>query len=102
MTEPSSPEQWHAKNHNRVVSITNCWKCQRAKAVCHSKLRYWTREAADLAVNRFNQTFGWAKQCTRYRCRWCGDWHLTTSRTKVQLKRGEKQRRKHLIAASRP
>jgi hypothetical protein len=91
-----APEQWHAKGHGGLA-FDGCWRCERARAICHSKLRYLTREAADAAVLRFNRQFGWAKQCTRYQCCWCKDWHLTTSRTKVQLKRGEKQRRKMLV-----
>lgn len=52
--EPMSPERYHAGNHD-PVPFAECWRCQRARAICRSKRTYGTREAADGAVREVNE-----------------------------------------------
>jgi hypothetical protein len=95
---PQSPERYHEENHVRRgrAAFTDCWDCQRARALCRSKRRFDSREAADAAVTELNESRAYERPVVRYRCRWCPGWHLTTARSKVRVKRAEKQRRKWL------
>lgn len=93
---PMDPERYHAKNHFDVIPFAECWRCGRAKAICCRKVRYESWEDADRARNEVNEREGYAQPVSRYRCRWCLLWHLTTATTKQQTRRAEKQRRKWL------
>jgi hypothetical protein len=91
------PGRYHAKNHSvGMVPFEECWRCQRAKAICRSKRRFGTREAVDERVREINEGNGYTSPVSRYPCRWCPGWHLTSATTRVQVRRTEKQRRKWL------
>lgn len=103
MTDPAarvkaawSPLRWHLKNHDVTTHIGDCWQCQRSHAVCHSKLRFPTREGIDAAVRALNEGTRYVRPMTRYPCRWCLSWHMKTARKRDELRRAEKQRRKWL------
>lgn len=94
---PMDPERYHVKNHSDgAVPFADCRRCQRAQAICHSKRRFATWEEAEARAREINEGTAYARPMARYRCRWCPCWHLTTARTKVRVKRAEKQRRKWL------
>lgn len=97
---PSSPERYHETNHVRRGrgAFEDCWDCQRARAICRSKNRFDTREAADANVKELNESRAYERPVVRYRCRWCLGWHMATARGKVGAHRAEKQRRKWLVA----
>jgi hypothetical protein len=91
-----SPLRWHIKNHDRSVYSGDCWMCQRARALCRSKLRFPTREGVDAAVKALNEGTCYERPMVRYPCRWCLAWHMKTARRPEELKRAEKARRKWL------
>ncbi len=56
---------------------------------------------ADEWIREFHECKDYAKPWVyRYRCRWCGAWHMTRikDRERVARARVEKQRRKWLVA----
>lgn len=94
-----SPERYHEKNHAGRTGdepFEGCWRCGRARAICKSKISYASYEDAQLAADEINIKEGYKSPLTRYVCRWCLLWHLTTAKTKIRVKRTEKQRRKWL------
>lgn len=94
---PMAPERYHERNHEGPP-FEECRRCQRARAICRSKQRFETREAAQDAAQEVNEREAYASPVVRYRCRWCPFWHLTTARTGYRRKRVEKQRRRWLVA----
>lgn len=96
-----TPEQWHGRKHQRPwdepVSIEDCWRCQRNRAVCRSKRDYDTQEEAISAALEFNVLRGWDLPVVPYTCRYCEKLHLTKARRKNSQRRAEKQRRKWVI-----
>lgn len=96
---PKSPERYHEENHVRRGrgAFEDCWDCQRAKALCRSKLRFGSWEAADAHAKALNESRAYERPVVRYRCRWCLGWHMATARGKVRTSRVEKQRRKWLV-----
>lgn len=90
-----TPERYHEDEHHGPFA--DCWRCQRARAICRTKRRYDSYEAADGAVKAQNEAEAYVRPLVRYRCRWCLFWHATTARNPVRVKRAEKQRRKWLI-----
>ena len=96
---PKSPERHHEDNHPGPP-FEECWRCQRARAICRSKRSFASYVRADEAVREVNERESYASPVTRYRCRWCLMWHLTTARRKPQVRRMEKQRRKWLARAA--
>lgn len=90
-----TPERYHAKNH--VFEFENCWRCQRARAICRTKIRFDSWQEAEGWVREFNEQREFADCVTRYRCRWCGGWHMTKANGPPSSKRAEKQRRKWLV-----
>jgi hypothetical protein len=93
---PMDPERYHAKNHFDFIPFAECRKCQRAQAVCRGKRSYPSWQEADTAIVEINEADGYTRHLTRHRCRWCLVWHLATAKTKPQLHRSEKRRRKWL------
>jgi hypothetical protein len=98
---PASPERYHEDNH-LWSPFEECRRCQRARAICRSKRSYASWAEADVAVREVNERESYASPVTRYRCRWCLLWHLTTARRTPQRKRMEKQRRKWLARSTTP
>lgn len=90
------PEQWHTKWHG-PWPIDACWRCGRSRAVCRQKIPLWTVVEADAWVQDLNETRAYTPPVVRYRCRWCRYWHMKKARTRTELARAEKQRRKWLI-----
>jgi hypothetical protein len=89
---------WHRKRHRRPeLPVEECWSCQRDRAICRSKISFATWQEASEWVDEFNRTYGYTKTVVRYRCRWCSGWHMATARTKNQVKRVEKARRKDAV-----
>ncbi len=87
-----------------AVEISDCWRCQKAQAHCRTKVRYPDPIVASLASQDINVATEWERMLVPYRCRWCSEWHLTstsgkTSRTdRTRAKRVEKRRRRWLTA----
>jgi len=94
VTMPGTPESYHRKRHDG--EFETCWSCTRARAICRSKVTYHDRVSAQEAIDRINEEKRYLQPVVRYMCRWCLLWHATTARTKVRVKRAEKQRRKWL------
>lgn len=93
---PLPPAEYHERNRAHPGPFSTCAKCWRARRVCRSKIRFNRYEAADIAVDNLNQSRNYVRPVTRYRCRWCMAWHMTTAKGRIQLKRAERQRRKWL------
>lgn len=90
-----SPRRHHTKNHQGLFET--CWTCGRDRAVCLSKLRFATWQEADEWVIDYNESRKYAPPLmTRYRCRWCEQWHMKTARDGHTRARMDKQRRKWL------
>lgn len=97
-----TPEQWHRRNHGSIADprttpeMANCWRCQRAVAICKSKKTFPdNRTAADGARSQ-NIEMGWERPVYPYPCRHCGAYHVATAKKARKVKRVEKQRRKWL------
>lgn len=91
-----SPEQYHAKNHRGPLG--DCWLCGRARARCREKIHFGSWQEAEEWVREFNESHRYETAVTRYRCRWCGGWHMAnTAGAGHARKRAEKQRRKWLV-----
>lgn len=96
MTRPAPPDVYHRRNHHG--EFDTCWDCQRARAICRSKIPFDTVEAVDASVKELNEQRGYQRPVQRYPCRWCPGWHMKTARKKHDVKRAEKQRRKWLVS----
>lgn len=93
-----SLREYHDINHTRpLVPYEECFSCGKARADCRRKIKFWTWFEADEWVDEYNQLNNYQKPVTRYHCRHCGYWHMTTARGKRQLKRAEQQRRRWLV-----
>lgn len=94
------PDQVHRRHvKQRMVLpgtvIADCWYCQKAQAVCHSKIHWYNMGDALDAAESANVDREWkGRLLLTYRCPWCFDWHLKTARGTPQLKRVERMRRK--------
>lgn len=92
--------EWHLKHHRladgTVARTHECRRCIVAKAKCHDKIDYKSRECADKAALAINiERHWWPGACMKpYHCRYCMVWHLTTATREVDMKRVEKMRRK--------
>lgn len=93
-----NPETYHRKNHRPAdAPFAECWSCGRDRAVCRSKIRFGSWAEADDWVEDYNLNRRWEPPyMTRYRCRWCGGWHMKTARDVRAVARMEKRRRKWL------
>lgn len=91
---PWPPEKWHASRHRG--EFESCWYCQRARAHCRSKIRFATREDVDEWVRDRNESSAYVQPVTRYPCRWCLGYHMTSASGKYQARRAERARRKWL------
>lgn len=89
-------EKYHRKYH-RWGPVENCWSCGRQRAICKSKLRYDTPEAADVVVRETREREQYTRPVARYHCRWCDGWHLTTHPKGAARHRVERARRKWLF-----
>ncbi len=92
-----TPRRYHLKHHSTYVLFDECRRCQRSRAICKSKIQYWSVNDADEATKRINENEGYASPVVRYWCRWCLHWHVTTARNPRRRARAEKQRRKWLV-----
>ena len=93
---PVPPAVHHERDRSHHGPFATCVKCWRARAVCRRKIRFNSYATVDIAVDDFNQARAYVRPVTRYRCRWCMAWHMTTAKGAAQLKRAERQRRKWL------
>lgn len=106
MPPPISPEQWHEKRHSKRLDCSpvfeECWRCQRSKSHCKSKIRFITWEEAREWVEELNQSREYVNPVYRYPCRWCSGWHMSSAdgkgpNGKTKARRVERERRRWLI-----
>ncbi len=97
-----NPRRHHNKEHrDRGEPFEQCWVCQRDRAVCRQKIRFATWQEANEWVRDKNESTGYERPVSRYRCRWCEGWHMKTAKDVRTRARVEKQRRKWLAAGGR-
>lgn len=94
------PQKYHRANHEGPFD--GCWRCDRARATCRSKIAFESLEEADEWVRELNETEGYERAVVRYRCRECLRWHMKTAKDKHEKRRAERARRKWLIGTPRP
>jgi hypothetical protein len=103
-----TPERWHAKKHDDLVergllNFEECHRCQRDRARCKSKMQIFDDPiSASRSAMAQNRETNWRRPVVPYRCVWCPYWHVATIKTRYQVKRAEKQRRKHVTRELHP
>lgn len=90
-------EKYHKRNHNQYVHMDECWRCQRAEAICWSKVFYATGSEAARAADTINEENDWERPLIGYNCSWCHGYHLTTAEKWKGRKRKAEKRRRRII-----
>jgi hypothetical protein len=96
------PLDWHYKHHRlrngSLPKLRECRRCITARAKCAGKIQFRCREDADREALKINvERNWWPDACLKaYRCRYCRLWHMATAVRDEDLRRVNKQRRKHL------
>ncbi len=94
-----NPQEYHETNHKWTFStFDECWHCRKAKKVCLQKVRYKTRWDAWQEADSLNEDNGYERPLVPYRCRWCYEYHLTSTLDKFKAHRAERRRRAWLTA----
>lgn len=95
--------EWEVLRHHRAcheprgpVAVESCAKCAIDRNVCERKRVFAHWATADDLVRLINETTEYARPVTRYRCRWCDFWHLTSRMNRDRARRVEKARRRWL------
>lgn len=95
-----TPEQQHRNRHlpsRKEKPLSECWECQRERAICRSKRRLMTHDAVNEEAHRINVETDWQRMLIGYACCWCGFYHLTKAKPgTARWKRAEKRRRRWL------
>lgn len=91
------PLRHHNKNHKDTgVPFEECPVCERDRLTCQKKIRFVGWFEANEWVTELNESQGYTRPVTRYRCRWCDGWHMKRAKDVRSRARMEKQRRKWL------
>lgn len=85
----------HDRSH-RPGPMDQCWHCQRARAICRTKIRFATWYEADEWVTEFNESRNYTDTVWRYYCEWCNGWHMHRTKDKVSRLGVERARRQWL------
>lgn len=95
MTEREIRKHHLAAHQNAAtLVIDECPKCKADQAACERKRQFGHWADADLVVRRINELGDYKRPITRYRCRWCDLWHLTSRMNRSRARRVERMRRK--------
>lgn len=91
---PSRVVTAHRRHHGRQP-IATCWHCQRAYAMCLSKITYDTREAGAAVALEINLRDGLGNPVVQYPCDWGSKerphWHIAHATKRIQRKRARRQ-----------
>lgn len=90
--DPTERQLQHHKTKDHDHPAETCWMCARQRAICKSKVRYESLDAATAACDAYNSPTS-ERLMDSYRCYWSVGmhWHLTTARSTGRRKRARKR-----------